>query len=143
MYRNFFFMLMLLTLSGCSDDKAEKTINPVCINGQSACFVEVLGTQLHLKFNQQRLVAETPFMMRILPNDSSKISEIKAYMEGDNMYMGKIPLLFNFNRAGYYEAQGFVGSCGKTDMRWRIWLTATDSSGKAETVSITVPSYLR
>ncbi|WP_286268747.1 hypothetical protein [Thalassotalea hakodatensis] len=132
-----------MMLISCTDHKPEKTINPICIDGQSACVVEVLNNQVDLKFNRQRLVAETPFIMRVDSSNNSEIIKVTGYMEGENMYMGKIPLMFNADKEGYYEAQGFVGSCGNTGMQWRIWITVTNNAEQSETFSITVPSYLR
>ncbi|MDO6426890.1 hypothetical protein Q4489_07710 [Thalassotalea sp. 1_MG-2023] len=142
MYRNFFLTFIFLMLVSCTDHKPEVAIKPICIEGQSACVVEALQSQIQLTFNQQRLVAETPFIMRIDSNNNDEIIKVQGYMEGENMYMGKIPLIFIANSKGYYEAQGFVGSCGYKDMQWRIWITITDKHERSETLSITVPSYL-
>ncbi|WP_286235771.1 hypothetical protein [Thalassotalea sediminis] len=99
--------------------------------------------RIFVKFNREVLLAETPFTLTVYANKKQNIKNISGFMEGDNMYMGKVPLLFAKNGEHQFNAQGFIGSCGKQDMQWRIWITFIEQSDKSHTFSITVPSYLR
>lgn len=134
------FTLFLL-LFACNQPQHDAPLTPMCIDGQSHCVISLKGIEVTVKFNRDRLVAEQSFKVTVEISAPNRIDSISAYMEGEDMYMGKIPLLFEKTAINQFSADGLFGSCGQAKMTWRVWLFI--DSKKKLPISITVPSYLR
>ncbi|MFD1622816.1 hypothetical protein ACFSBU_20900 [Thalassotalea marina] len=133
--------LILMLLGGCN--KAEQTapVSPRCIEGQSHCQITIDDAEVSITFNREKLVAEQGFQLLINVKSPKAITSISAYMEGEDMYMGKIPLLFEKSGKNQFIADGLFGSCGQPEMTWRVWIFI--NGNKQQSLSFTVPSYLR
>ena len=44
----------------------------------------------------------------------------KMWVEGINMYMGKIPFIVESQQPGQVKGIFFLGSCSEPDMRWQL-----------------------
>ena len=113
---------------------------PSCISGQSSCQLTSKFGDINPQFNQTFLVAETPFDIYI-NNLRDDVEISSAYMAGEDMFMGKIPLFFKPKKQGSWVAQSMFGSCAQAQMTWRVWLTLKGDNNIEQTVSFTVVSY--
>ena len=143
-----FFMLI-----SCSDIKQinSQYISPQCIAGQSSCSIITTFGLLKIKFNVESVVPEQPFIIvaelmnskqHSKENSKENKYKITGYLEGKNMYMGKIPLFFSVFKAQKktsdeeFRADVLLGSCSEHKMVWRMWLIISDDKGNNETVFV-------
>lgn len=54
---------------------------------------------------------------------------LSAQITGVNMYMGRIPVLFDVDEVGIAHGTFFLGSCSEPKMRWQMELILTDGQG--------------
>ena len=143
-------VVTVLLLLGCQPAVQQRELvqAPQCIEGQSHCTIDTPYGTIEIAFNVKYLVAEQPFEMHIssmAPNWQLS----SAYMEGVDMFMGKIPLFFEQNESANWVAEAMFGSCSEQQMTWRVWLTFTSEqiNGNSETaesnktVTFTIKSY--
>jgi len=139
-----FFGFILLT-SGCKPVADKSAVNSdnllklQCIESQSRCKVSTEFANFSLKFSQQQLLdkvkTELPFFIELslLQEGSEKsneqraqkrITKVSAYLEGKDMFMGKVPVFFEQGSSeGIYLAQSLLASCSEEQMDWRLWIT--------------------
>ncbi|REL27131.1 hypothetical protein DXX93_11510 [Thalassotalea euphylliae] len=137
-----FIILILFLISGCKPNNEGRNLAqvPSCIFGQSSCQLASKFGDISPQFNQTFLVAETPFELHI--NELGNAVEISsAYMAGEDMFMGKIPLFFKPKAQGGWVAQSMFGSCAQAQMTWRVWLTLKAADGEMQTLNFTVKSF--
>jgi len=147
-------MVFSLNLLSCSEGQNNTVIySPIqCIKSQSSCQILTQFGVLEVKFNVEVIKPETPFSVFVDLKENGPITKnqnyiVSGYLEGKNMYMGKIPLFFsaidsrNNNKASggdnlesfNYKADVLLGSCSEEKMAWRMWLTVVDNTGNKET----------
>jgi len=138
------YILVLFQLSAC--EKASKSTvstkkqvtDAACLTTQSQCQVNTeLGSFL-VKFSQsqsnlskeglQQIQTEQPFSITLNSVNSdlsmNKIKAVSAYLEGKDMFMGKVPVLFNKEEVSdMFVASSLLASCSEDIMVWRLWLT--------------------
>jgi hypothetical protein len=73
---------------------------------------------------------ELPFSIIIKPVNSSEltapVSAVSGYLEGRDMFMGKVPVFFNKAEQGdKFTATSLLASCSEDVMVWQLWLTVT------------------
>ncbi|MBA6326714.1 hypothetical protein H4J46_01930 [Colwellia sp. MB02u-6] len=66
-----------------------------CIAQQSQCQFDLAGGQVQVLFNVDRIVAEQAFNMVLNYQGTQALTSVSGYLEGVNMYMGKIPLFID------------------------------------------------
>ncbi len=131
-------MLVISAVIGCSpaQENSFSLSEPSCIEGQSQCKISTSLGEITIAFDQAYLVAEQAFNIYISTSNDSLIVD-SGYMEGEDMFMGKIPLFFqldtptdkvplaenNSSIARVFSAQGFFGSCSEDKMQWRVFLS--------------------
>ncbi len=144
---------LILFVSGCkpvAESSAVNINNPSrlqCIKSQSQCEVTTDLGSFNLKFSQQQLSenvkTELPFFIELShlqqnsehntkqSNEQStvhsiqkSITKVSAYLEGKEMFMGKVPVFFEQGaNEGIYLAQSLLASCSEEQMVWRLWVT--------------------
>jgi hypothetical protein len=73
--------------------KGDKSVRAAqCIAQQSQCQFELSGGQVQVLFDVDKIIAEQSFNMIVHYHGAETITSIKGYLEGVEMYMGKIPL---------------------------------------------------
>ena len=152
------FIGFLLLISACKPASEQGSVNilkplvPLCITSQSQCQVNTKLANFSIKFSQQHLSdkvkTELPFFIELAElielTESAEspqaeqitkknTTNITAYLEGKDMFMGKVPVFFEQSgKEGVYLAQSLLASCSDEQMVWRLWITA-DISGKTQT----------
>jgi len=137
---------LLLILSACKPigDQNSTSNNSAlvlqCIESQSRCEINTEIGVFSIRFSQNQLSdtvkTELPFFIELSeltqintankPNQSTKqsITNVSAYLEGKDMFMGKVPLFFEQGaNEGTYMAQSLLASCSEELMVWRLWIT--------------------
>jgi len=136
------FAATIFILIACTPSKKNTTVSvePQCIKSQSKCSVETKFGKVNILFNKDKVFTEDPFNIYLMledkylvkerlvknkePNVKYNISSVKGYMEGQEMFMGKIPVMFSpFRQENLMVAETLLGSCSKEKMVWRLWLT--------------------
>jgi len=151
----YLLMLLLTALAvlSCEQQKQDhaSTITPKCISSQNTCVINLRSGEFSILFNKDPVITDTPFDIFLVSDGRSIIKNISAHMEGKNMFMGKIPLFFDYLsdenknqelndfkvnvpesesiesnavfRKETYIANTMLGSCSEENMRWIIYFT--------------------
>ncbi len=118
-------------LAGCSPAPklASNYVEPQCITGQSQCQFDTRFGQFHLLFNVNKVTSEQEFQILVQGSELAENLQLTAYLEGKNMYMGKIPLFFRYDpQQDSYVSDAILGSCSEPKMSWQLVLTLDDST---------------
>ena len=149
------FLLLISACEPVSEQDSANTLKPLvplCIASQSQCQVNTKLANFSIKFSQQHLSdkvkTELPFFIELAElielTESAEspqaeqitkknTTNITAYLEGKDMFMGKVPVFFEQSgKDGVYLAQSLLASCSDEQMVWRLWITA-DISGQTQT----------
>ena len=135
------FSLLLLLIFGCSEKQNYQAVEPLCLPSQSQCFFETKVGKVQVLFDQHKLVAESPFNLIVEVEGNPNVT-VTGFMEGQSMYMGKIPLFFEKKEGGRIVANSIFGSCGEPNMVWRVNLNIVDQSQESQAFTFTVNSNL-
>ena len=171
----FLYLLLLIMLSACNDNSQSKRINatdatqPIamqCLELQSQCDFELADGRAQVLFDVKKIIAEQAFNMSINYTGANRIKTVSGYMEGVEMFMGKIPVFLepalapDKRRADkipsiqqqtsqhataitqqVFLAELLVGSCSAEQMTWKLWLTFTMADNQTQTKMLTIVSY--
>jgi len=145
-----------------ANDKNARTAQ--CIDLQSQCQFDLMAGQVQVLFDVDKITAEQSFTLYVSYHGAETLTNISGYLEGADMFMGKIPLFIEprlsdsaidsevladlkqseievAQRKQVFQAEVLVGSCSAEQMTWRIWLTFTTSENKTYRKMLTVVSY--
>lgn len=112
-------------------------LQPRCLASQSQCDFETELGRLAISFAQvlppsleseskQGIYGELPFSVVLNFNSVAglgKIEKISAYMEGVDMFMGKVPVFFSESKPAQFNAESLLANCTEESMVWRLWVT--------------------
>ncbi len=102
-----------------------------CISSQNQCEVNAGFGRFSIQFSgeisQGRIKTELPFFIQVKLKDEKEgnsIQKIESYLEGKDMFMGKIPVFFklNENQPSVMTADSLLANCSEEVMTWRLWL---------------------
>jgi len=128
----------LFLISACKPISEQDSINSAsalvsqCIVSQSQCEISTELGNFSVKFSQHQLAdkvkTELPFFIELaqLPQQEPMQSIIKAtaYLEGRDMFMGKVPVFFEtMGKKDIYVAESLLANCSEEQMVWRLWIT--------------------
>lgn len=122
--KSYVCLLFFIFINGCTNaDKVPMaTIEPRCMEFQEKCEIKFGENALLVQFDVEELKPEQAFNIYLKNSLSNEDIEYSGYMEGVNMYMGKIPLFFDRLDTNISKAEVMLGSCSTSKMIWRIWL---------------------
>jgi len=139
MFKTSFFIIALFGIISCKPVKvagSEETtvISSQCLPSQSQCFIETTVGTFNITFSinpaHKKVITEVPFHIvveLVQSNDNTnKIMNLEGYLEGRDMFMGKIPAFFSQSKIKEkkaHVAEILLGSCSEDIMTWRLWLT--------------------
>ncbi len=127
----FIYRTYFMDTSPQKDTQAQADIGPLCNFKQSCLFETEFGT-IQLMTENSQLKPESPVQFLLsLPEQDIKI--ISAEMRGRDMFMGKIPLLFEPSEPNTYVSDTMIGACITDFMVWRINIKL-EKSGKVTEV---------
>jgi hypothetical protein len=136
--RYFLLVVLFMALVGCipQTDESNDSVKPHCIRSQSSCEINTSIGNLKVMFNVDKVPTETPFKVSISGLNLDNNITISGYLEGRDMFMGKIPLFFSRDSKGEllnqniptddtrseYITETMLGSCSEQKMMWRMWI---------------------
>lgn len=120
-------IILVLLLCSCSPKKDENVfVEPHCLSSQSQChFQNTLGS-FDILFNVNSVMTEQEFTISVRSDLTLKNISVTGFIEGRDMYMGKIPLFFDNSQPQTLISTVMLGSCSEENMVWRMWLIMTD-----------------
>lgn len=119
----FYTGVLLLGVTACEKPipNGVNYISPKCISAQSTCVIEQNLGSFTFLFNVDEIVSETPFNIHIQYEGQYELVSAQGYIVGENMYMGKIPVLYTLDsNTNELVAQGLLGSCSEDVMSWKL-----------------------
>ena len=133
--------LNALLIVACSPATPPQSIyvTPQCINEQSQCLFDTSFGQLSVLFNVSKITTEQEFQMIVQGDGLAADTKVSAYLEGKDMYMGKIPLFFHYDlQQQYFVSDAILGSCSEEKMTWTMWLTIAEPNSTEKTQSLSI-----
>lgn len=129
----FLFLIFACKPVGEQDStKSASALVAQCIESQNQCEITTeLGT-FSIKFSQHQLSdkvkTELPFFIELAQLSQQKpmqsITKASAYLEGRDMFMGKVPVFFEpMSKKNVYLAESLLANCSEEQMVWRLWIT--------------------
>ena len=122
------YLLTLFSLFGCEPHNNVSNFNipPTCIETQTTCSVINDFGQFTLLLDVKQLVSETPFNYYLSYQGNYSVVSAQGYLEGQNMYMGKIPVFFeSLTQDNTWKGSGLLGSCSEDIMYWDLYVLVT------------------
>ncbi|AAZ25637.1 hypothetical protein [Colwellia psychrerythraea] len=128
----------LFLISACKPVSEKSSVNnasalvALCIESQSQCEINTEFAHFKVKFSQHQLsdkvITELPFFIELTPFSQQRplqsITKVSAYLEGRDMFMGKVPVFFEPTDEGkVYLAESLLANCSEEQMVWRLWIT--------------------
>lgn len=104
--------------SGTGSDHAEGTNVQICDLSHSPCRLIVGDRPLTVSIDGLPIRPEHDFVLR-LQGGVPAITPVKAWLEGKDMFMGLIPVLFEPSQTGWRGVTQ-VGSCTTEAMNWLL-----------------------
>lgn len=94
------------------------------------CVIATDKGEISAKLQQgDQVLAETPFNLALTLPQGSQLKA--ANITGHDMFMGKIPVIFNkLENTQQYLAQAMVGACVTERMRWNLELEIESATGE-------------
>ncbi len=109
-----------------------------CLSSQNQCDINsefgLFNIQFSGQVSQGQIKTELPFQIQMqfdAIDKSYKLKKVMSYLEGKDMFMGKIPVFFksDHQRPNVMVAQSLLASCSEEQMTWRLWLEVEVTDG--------------
>lgn len=139
--------ITFLFLSACKPIEAPGIKNDLadiearCIASQSQCEIGHVPSTFSVKFAQHQLTdkvkTELPVYIELTQlltsnalaektteqgGHSAQVTKLSAYLEGRDMFMGKVPVFFEQQDNEKYVAETLLANCTEEEMVWRLWV---------------------
>ncbi|CUS48990.1 MAG: hypothetical protein HLUCCO02_03005 [Idiomarinaceae bacterium HL-53] len=112
-------LVLVILFSACSEVVPPEN-SPFCKLGAptASCTYNVTEHSVRIFATEPAMPEETP--IQLLITGAKTLGIERAYLTGENMYMGSIPVNFTTNEQGDFEAQIRLGVCAEPNMIWRL-----------------------
>jgi hypothetical protein len=129
------FLFLISACKPVSEQDSTKRANALvaqCIESQNQCEISTELGNFSIKFSQhqlsEKIKTELPFFIELtqLPQQETmqSITKATAYLEGRDMFMGKVPIFFEpESKKNTYLAESLLANCSEEQMVWRLWIT--------------------
>jgi len=128
MYKKIFILVSLfLLLMSCNPKQELESIYiaPHCLASQSQCMVTNDIGQFNVLFNVDKVHGDMPFELTLTYPSVNENIKFSAYLEGKEMFMGKIPVFFTqVQNEQKQRSEVLLANCSEDQMVWRLWITA-------------------
>ncbi|PAJ72817.1 hypothetical protein CJF42_19095 [Pseudoalteromonas sp. NBT06-2] len=108
-------LVIIPLLFSCDYESKKEVAHSNCI-GNKPCNYSGGYT---ISLENELITPEEKFVIKFNAPENSKIQQAK--LEGVNMYMGSIPLFFEYKN-GIWQSNAMVGACAEPIMHWRLTL---------------------
>ncbi|MDN4501477.1 hypothetical protein QX776_03655 [Alteromonadaceae bacterium BrNp21-10] len=103
-----------------------------CELDQGYCSIKFEQGTLNVQFYPANIPLEEEIQIHLeLPETMSFKS---AWIEGINMYMGKIPFIVESQESNIIEGISYLGSCSEASMSWQLVIELTDNTSHSTQV---------
>ena len=158
-------LTFMVSITACTDKQRQANKNITssvrslqCLEQQSSCSFAVADGHVEVLFDANKIIAEQVVNMVVKYHGAQRLTSISGYLEGVDMFMGKIPLFLIADNGDKIEArledsiklqpqifnaELLVGSCSAEKMTWRMWLTFTTGDQQIQTKMLTIVSHRR
>ena len=134
--QKFKFSLPVLTLLGLTMfifwlKNNQKAIGASCYLDDKSCTFMVREGEVELSAEPFPIKTEEMILFTLALEDDLQFES--AWIQGVNMYMGRIPVLINDqagSKTGRVILETFLGSCSEPNMRWQMILNLSDSDNQ-------------
>ncbi|TKB45823.1 hypothetical protein [Thalassotalea mangrovi] len=92
---------------------------PFCNFQEEPCRYNASWGQVNLTSSTNKVVSETEFQLFLDAIPGADFEIKSAFLQGRDMYMGKIPVFFNSQNESY-RADIMLGACTESQMVWRL-----------------------
>lgn len=132
-----FVILLVLNIVACEpvqqasqNKKSSEKYNFICLASQSECEVNTDFGRYTVQFSenndQGNITTEHPFTIKLTfvkNNKNYQLKKVISYLEGKDMFMGKIPVFFQSNEKtpNSMIAETLLANCSEEVMTWRLW----------------------
>lgn len=107
--------------------------NGTCQLHHSDCRFEIAGRVGQISIFPRPVPIEEPLAITLQLPEGNRL--LSGYIEGINMYMGKIPVIVEQAEGQTVRVVSFLGSCSEPQMQWRLVLQLQDANEKKVTQS--------
>ncbi|SFD06484.1 hypothetical protein [Pseudoalteromonas denitrificans] len=114
-------LLVLGLLLACNSESIKESKNTECAKNKHCNY----SGGYSIALENENITPETQFHIVFSAPKNIKIQQAK--LEGINMYMGSIPLFFEY-KEGAWRATTMVGACAEPIMQWRLTLDFLDQT---------------
>jgi hypothetical protein len=128
-------LVVIPLLLACNSETKKEVAHSSCIENKPCNYSG--GYQISLE--NELITPEDEFIIKFKAAKNIKIQQAK--LEGINMYMGSIPLLFEYKN-GTWQSKAMVGACAEPIMQWRLTLDFIEINSAKSNEPITVLYYL-
>lgn len=150
------FSILLVCLCACEPKTAAsnkniqiKTSQLRCLSQMSECHFTLPVGDVELLFDVDKIIAEQSVNFYVNYFGEEEIVNVSGFMEGVDMFMGKIPVFLELQNNGdtsskvkqRFQGELLFGSCSEQQMQWRMWLTFTTKDKKTHTKMVTLISH--
>ncbi|QBY05857.1 hypothetical protein E2K93_16450 [Thalassotalea sp. HSM 43] len=115
-------------------------VESVCDFQQSLCKISRSNIDYVLDADPKVIKSETEVQFRLSSAAFADDVSITGHLEGKTMYMGKIPLFFNYQN-GAFVADTMIGACTEDSMVWMMIVKVDDGQGNVTAFSFDFTSY--
>jgi len=123
---NILILLLSFIILSCNPAPKIKSVNspPRCLASQSQCVINNELGQFSVLFNVDKIHGDLPFELSIAYKSVSNDIKFSGFLEGKDMFMGKIPVFFNkLDDESRQSADVLLVNCSEEQMVWRLWIT--------------------
>jgi len=152
MFRNVIIIICVFNILACKP-AGEKSLENVknypfsCLSSQNSCNLDTEYGDFIITFSglteEGKLKTELPFNIQVefkANKNRHQLVSIQSYLEGKDMFMGKVPVFFQLNEnKNKMQAQTLLANCSEEVMTWNLWLItniAVDDKIKEERLLI-------
>ncbi|MBL0711440.1 MAG: hypothetical protein JJV99_10570 [Colwellia sp.] len=135
MIRNVIIIICIFNILACKP-VGEKSLENVkhypfsCLSSQNSCNLDTEYGDFIISFSglteEGKLKTELPFDIQVefkANKNSHQLVSIQSYLEGKDMFMGKVPVFFQLNEnKNRMQAQTLLANCSEEVMTWNLWL---------------------
>lgn len=122
--------ILILIVIGLGIGQKEISSNAdYCRVTNGACSIDDLGANIDIQFAPASIPLETE--VDISMKSASPINIRQAWVEGINMYMGRIPVEFESNDGMNWHSPLYLGMCSEPEMQWQLIVEITGEGGKS------------
>lgn len=116
--RIFFVIFCIFLQTACDDKMSHKMPRKMSHNTNQKSLI----TDAKLVINPLQVIPESEFdiVLSFASDNDRNVKVLSAFMQGESMYMGKIPVFFKASSTNQFVAKAMVGVCSVKEMIWKI-----------------------